>query len=114
MQSFLFKRGSTFHARCTYQPPAGGAASLVGANITCEVRLRGTLVQAFEVTLATDGMSFALFADETETINWPVATCEWDIRIELNSEVIYSETLSLNIILNITAAPAPLQEVVTS
>ena len=108
--NLVFKRGSTFRARCTYTPPEGGAPSLTGAVVASELRNRGyTLIQPLAVEVAPDGMSFDLSADETETASWPVTTLYWDVRIELAGDVIYTETMQLNVIPNITAAPAPVE-----
>ena len=98
-----FKRGASFSARCTYIPPAGGLPALVGAIITSEIRNNGKLVQRLACELAPDGMSFMLTADESETITWPVATVQWDIRVEVDEEVIYTETIALQVLYNITA-----------
>jgi len=102
-----FKRGSSFTATCTYVPPAGAAPNLIGAIISSQLRFRDTLLQEFTCTLAEDGMSFTVTADETDTTDWTVATCDWDIRIALGEDVIYTETMRLNVIAAVTREEAP-------
>src|SRR5262245_27389787 len=105
--TLLFKRGATFTAICTYLPVDGGLPDLVGATITSQIRYMGTLVQELQAEMDADGMGFRLYADEADTAKWPVATCLWDIRISVDEQVIYSETIYLNVIDAITVAPAP-------
>ena len=97
-----FKRGASFHAHCVYEPPEGGAPNLIGAQVSSHIRRNGDLVEELVCVLAEDGMSFDLTADEVETESWPVATLQWDIRIELAGEVIYSETLALQVLYAVT------------
>lgn len=98
-----FKRGASFTARCTYLPPEGGLPNLVGAVITSEIRQAGKLVQRLACELAPDGMSFLLTADEAETIGWPTGAAQWDIRVEVDEEVIYTETIALQVLYAVTA-----------
>jgi hypothetical protein len=98
------KCGATFRALCTYLPPDGGLASLVGAEITSQVRNSGALVADLNCDLAADGMSFVLSADDTS--DWPTTTLQWDIRIEVDGEVVYTETVALQVLYNVTAENA--------
>lgn len=103
--SLKFKRGATFRAVCTYIPPEGGGLpSLDGAQITSELRVppAGKLVQELTVQPAVDGMSFTLYATDKETTLWPIAALAWDIRVEIDGEVIYTETIALQVIQQIT------------
>ena len=102
--AWVFKRGASFVARCTYAPVEGAVPSLVGAAITSHIRRAGDLVQELVCQLAADSMSFDLLADESDTAGWPATTLAWDIRIELDGDVIYTETLSLRVIDAVTLA----------
>lgn len=107
MTTLLFKRGASFGATCTYQPPEGGRPNLIGATVTSQLRLRNRLLQDFVCTLAPDGMSFTIEADEDDTNAWPIAVCDWDIRIEADGNVTYSETLQLNVMYAVTQVEVP-------
>ena len=99
-----WKRGATFSAHCTYTPPEGGLETLEGATITSQIRASGSLVADLTASLAVDGLSFDLTADETD--DWPVGVAEWDVRIEIEGTVYYTTTVPLRILRQVTQVAA--------
>jgi hypothetical protein len=90
----VIKRGATFTATGTYTPAAGALPNLIGATLTSQVRARG-FSRDLEVTLAPDGLTFTV--DGGPTSDWPVGVAEWDMRIEVGSEVIYTDTVRIQV-----------------
>lgn len=100
MTTIAWKRGATFAANCVYTPPDGALADLLGATITSQIRHNGKLVVELTPTIAADGMSFDL--DDASATEFPLGSCEWDIRIAVGDAVIYTDTITLSVVKNIT------------
>lgn len=102
MTTVAWKRGATFLARCTYTPPTGALESLLGATVTSQVRHNGTLVVELQPTIAVDGLSFEL--EDVAGVEFPLGGCLWDIRIAVGDAVVYTDTITLNVVDNVTRA----------
>lgn len=94
------KRGSTFSMKGTYSPVPGALESLTGAVVTSQVRKGGALVRNIDVEVAPDGMSFAM--EGGDTTDWPLGLLEWDVRIELDGVAIYTDTVLVDLLKNVT------------
>lgn len=102
MTQISFKQGATFTAQCTYTAPAGGLPNLIGADITSQIRRGSLLVQDLTVTLAPDGMSFTV--DGGDTSAWPVDFLSWDVRIDIDGSVYYTDTVQIQLQRSVTQA----------
>lgn len=102
MKQIAFKRGSSFAPRVGYTPGPGGPATLADMDIASEVRTpRGGPVASLEIAKAPDGLSFtATAADGTAT--WPEGPVHWDIKFTYADIVFYSETVSIEILREVT------------
>ena len=96
------KRGSTFVMKATYTPAGSDLPSLEGAVLTSQVR-KGRFVQTLDVALAPDGLTFTV--DGGDTTTWPLGLIDWDVRIDLDGSVIYTDTVQLNLVRNVSEPP---------
>jgi hypothetical protein len=101
-QSIFLKRGSTFSLGGYVTIPAGEwtATSEIKDN-------KGTLVQELAVTLEAPvapntKWPILLYADAADTAVWPLGPLSCDIRFVSGSNVIYSPTFIVNMVLEIT------------
>lgn len=104
MTTIAWKRGATFAANCVYTPPDGALADLLGATITSQIRHNGKLVTDLTPTIAADGLSFDL--EDTAGATFPLGACAWDIRIAVGTDVIYTDTVTINVVDHITEPAA--------
>lgn len=100
--STFFKRGATFSL--------AGYASLPDGvwEATSELKdQKGNLIQELAVTLQSPTAPdtkwpILLYADATETVDWPLGPLNCDIRFVYVNNVIYSPTFVVNVVLEIT------------
>jgi len=92
-----YKRGDTFAPTMSYQTDQGVPASLVGYEVTSQVRNgRFGIVETLvvEVTNAAGGL-FTI--EPVDTSDWPLGVVQWDIRYDLNGNVMHTETVDIRI-----------------
>lgn len=104
MTTIAWKRGATFAANCVYTPTDGALADLLGATITSQIRHNGKLVADLQATIAADGLSFEL--EDAAGVDFPLGQCLWDIRIAVADAVIYTDTITLNVVDHVTQVAA--------
>lgn len=105
--SYYFKRGSTFSL-------AGYASLPTGDDWTATSEIkdqRGTLVQELTVTIEAPvapetKWPILLFASAEDASVWPLGALNCDIRFDYNGNIVYSPTFVINVIANVTDAPA--------
>lgn len=102
-QSIAFKRGSSFSARASYTPAAGQPANLANVHVTSQVRTQaGALLATLAVTMDWDFLGFTVTA-AAGTASWPVGVHAWDLRLEIDGAVAYTETVKIVVQQEVTA-----------
>jgi len=100
--SIFLKRGSTFSL--------GGYVTIPSGEWTATSEIKdnkGNLIQELMVTLESPvnpniKWAILLYADAADTALWPLGPLSCDIRFESGSNVIYSPTFIVNMVLEIT------------
>ena len=96
-----FKKGQTFNAVATYTPEAGWPADLSGCTIESDIK--DSRNQLRELTVVIDSPTqFTMSSIGEDTQDWHTGTAYWDIKFVQSGVTFYSETVTLNILANIT------------
>lgn len=97
-----FKRGSTFTATVTYSPTSGDPTDLSATTVTSYVEDANGVEYEGTVTKAGDNMSFTVTIADTVTEAWPLGPLLWDVKYITAGNVTISDTVTLNVVKNIT------------
>lgn len=96
-----FKKGQTFNAIATYTTEPGWPADLSGCTIESDIK--DSRNQLRELTVVIDSPTqFTMSATGEDTQDWYPGTAYWDIKFVQSGVTFYSETVTLNILANIT------------
>ena len=102
-QSVAFKRGSSFSARASYTPAAGQPVDLSNVHVTSQVRTQaGALLATLVIAMDSDFMGFTVRA-VAGTASWPVGVHAWDLKLEIDGAVAYTETIKVVVLQEVTA-----------
>ena len=90
------KQGSTFAINWTWTPGTTGQANLIGATITCAIRVCRETIPV-PVVIAPDGLTFtSAYAGSTRA--WPVGTWPFDFYFVFPSGSTHSETFRAQVV----------------
>ena len=98
------KRGDTFYIGCTSKDSTGEANDLSNIQIRSQIRSAATkkLIMDLPIVKLDQTEYPGQFSISADTNGWPIGTCLLDFELSLESVVISSDTIELQIVRDIT------------
>lgn len=104
MESFDFKRGSTFECAITLTDSNGDPVVIDPADMQAQLRDSSNVLLA-DLDITTDTPGTYLLSTDSDTSAWALGVAFCDIRATVGTKVYYSDTVDICIVRQITLEP---------